>query len=93
MILLSKDDFWSRWFRRRSWWPFTRSWMFEDIEDIFREMEDLMEREFGELSAKAPKELVRERTLPSGAKVKRARACVFVKEFFRWDIFILSMAG
>jgi HSP20 family protein len=34
-------------------------------------MEDLMEREFGELSAKAPKELVRERILPSGAKVKQ----------------------
>lgn len=71
MIFFSKDDFLSRWFRRRSWWPFTRSWMFEDIEDVFREMEDLMTREFGELSAKAPKELVRERTLPSGAKVKQ----------------------
>jgi HSP20 family protein len=68
---LSEDDFWSRWFRRRSWWPFTRRWMFEDIEDVFREMEEMMSREFGELSAKAPKELVRERTLPSGAKVKQ----------------------
>jgi HSP20 family protein len=45
--------------------------MFEDIEDIFREMEDFMARELGELSEKAPKELVRERTLPSGAKVKQ----------------------
>jgi HSP20 family protein len=65
-----EDDFWSRWFRRRSWWPFTRRWMFEDIEDVFREMEDFMAREFGELSEKAPEDLVRERTLPSGAKVK-----------------------
>lgn len=68
---MSEDDFWSRWLRRRSWWPFTRSWMFEDIEDIFREMEDFMAKELGELSEKAPKELVRERTLPSGAKVKQ----------------------
>jgi hypothetical protein len=30
-----------------------------------------MSREFSELSAKAPKELVRERTLPNGAEVKQ----------------------
>ena len=45
--------------------------MSEDIEDVFREMEDFMARDFNELSMKAPKELVRERTLPSGAKVKQ----------------------
>jgi HSP20 family protein len=68
---LSEDDFWSRWFRRRSLRPFARSWISEDIEDVFREMEDFMAREFGELSMRAPKELVRERTLPSGARVKQ----------------------
>ena len=62
---------WSRWFRRRSWWPFTRRWMFEDIEDVFGEMEDFMASRYQELSKNAPKELVRERTLPSGAKVKQ----------------------
>jgi HSP20 family protein len=64
-----EDDFWSRWFRR-GWWPFRRGWMLEDIEDVFGQMEDLMAKEFGELSEKAPEDLVRERTLPSGAKVK-----------------------
>jgi HSP20 family protein len=64
-----EDDFWSRWFRR-GWWPFRRGWMFEDIEDVFGQMEDFMAKEFGELSEKAPEDLVRERTLPSGAKVK-----------------------
>jgi HSP20 family protein len=44
--------------------------MLEDIEDVFGDMEDFLAREFGELSAKAPEDLVRERTLPSGAKVK-----------------------
>jgi HSP20 family protein len=67
---MAEDDFWSRWFRRRSWWPFTRGWMSEDIEDVFGEMEDFMASRFKELSEKAPEELVRERTLPSGAKVK-----------------------
>ena len=65
---MSEDDFWSGWFRRRS--PFNRRWVFGDVEDVFAEMEDLMTRRFKELSEKAPKDLVRERTLPSGAKVK-----------------------
>jgi HSP20 family protein len=67
---MTEDDFWSRWLRRRNWGPFTRGWMFSDIEDVFREMDDFMSRKLSELSEKAPKELVRERTLPSGAKVK-----------------------
>jgi HSP20 family protein len=68
---VSEDDIWQRWFRRRSWWPFTRRWMFEDIEDVFGEMEDFMTSRYQELSKNAPEELVRERTLPSGAKVKQ----------------------
>lgn len=67
---MSEDDFWSRWLRRRNLWPFTRGWMFSDIEDVFKEMEDFMSRELGELSEKAPEDLVRERTLPGGGKVK-----------------------
>ena len=65
---MPEDDFWSRWFRR-SGWPFARRWSSEDVEDIFMEMEDFMAKEFGQLSAKAPEELVRERTLPGGGKV------------------------
>jgi HSP20 family protein len=34
-------------------------------------MEDLLTREFGELVDRVPEDLVRERTLPSGAKVKQ----------------------
>jgi HSP20 family protein len=68
---LSEDDFWSRWFRRRSLWPSTRRWRLEDFGDIFGEMEDFMEKELGELSERAPEELVRETVLPSGAKVKQ----------------------
>lgn len=67
---MSEDDYWSRWFRRRSWWPFIRRWTQEDIEDVFGEMEDFMVSRFKELSEKAPEELIREQTLPSGEKVK-----------------------
>jgi HSP20 family protein len=44
--------------------------MFEDIKDVLGEMEDFMAREFSELSERAPEDLIRERTLASGAKVK-----------------------
>ena len=62
------EDWWPRWFRRRTR-PY-RSWFFEDIDEVFREMEELMEREFKELSERAPRDLIRERTLPDGSKVR-----------------------
>ncbi|KYH37741.1 MAG: heat shock protein Hsp20 [Candidatus Bathyarchaeota archaeon B24] len=66
---LSFENWWTRWFRRRRW-PFFRSWFFEDIDEMFREMMEEIEREFEEFSKNVPKELVRERTLPDGTKVK-----------------------
>jgi len=62
------EDWWSRWFRRRRR-PF-RSWFFEDIDEVFREMEEIMEKEFKEFSRRAPRDLIRERTLPDGSKVQ-----------------------
>jgi len=70
VIGLSEDDFWSRWLTRTAFWPYSRRRVPEYVDDVFGEIADFMEREFSELSEKAPKELVRERTLPSGAKVK-----------------------
>jgi len=67
---LFEDDFWLQFLGRRALWPFNRGLIFRDFEDYFREMEDLLRREFGELVDRVPEELVRERTLPSGAKVK-----------------------
>jgi HSP20 family protein len=63
---LSDEDRWLRWFGRRG--PFFRR--FWDIDDVFKEMEEMMEREFEEFSTKAPRDLVRERKLPDGTKVK-----------------------
>jgi HSP20 family protein len=65
---VSEEDWWSRWFKRRRS-PFFFG--FRDIDDVFKEMEEMMAREFEELSKRTPRDLVRERTLPDGTKVKR----------------------
>ncbi len=66
---MSEEDWWSKWFGRGRW-PLFRSG-FRDIDELFRGMEEMMEKEFGELSERAPRDLVRERTLPDGSKVKQ----------------------
>ncbi|UCB60145.1 MAG: Hsp20/alpha crystallin family protein [Candidatus Bathyarchaeota archaeon] len=64
------DDF-PEWFRRRMRRnPLFRSWFFGDIEEMMRDMEKIMEREFKELKTRVPKDLVRERRLPDGS-IKR----------------------
>lgn len=68
MKKLTDEDWWSKWFRRRRW-PF-KATPFSDIEEAFKEMEEMMEKQFKELSRKAPEDLIREQTLPDGTKVK-----------------------
>ncbi len=63
---MSEEDRWSRWSKK---WPFFRGNLW-DIDETFREMEEMMAKEFEELSKRAPKDLLRERTLPDGTKVK-----------------------
>ena len=59
------------WFRRRMRRsPYFRSWLFGDIEDIFKDMEEMMEKEFKEFSSRVPKDLVRERKLPDGSTIR-----------------------
>ena len=60
------ESWWPNWFRRS--WPFLRG--FGDIDQIFRETEEIIEREFKELSKSAPEELIRERVLPNGSRVR-----------------------
>jgi len=66
---LSEEDWWSRWFRRRRWPFFGRSF-FEEFEEMFREMEEMMQREFEDLSKRTPSDLIRERKLPDGSTVR-----------------------
>jgi len=63
------DEYWDRWFRRRRW-PFSRGSIFGDIDEVFREMEEMMRKQFEEFSKMTPRDLIRERTLPDGTKVR-----------------------
>lgn len=62
------DEYWDRWLRRRP--PFPGRWILDDVDEVFREMEEMMQREFEEFSKKAPRDLIRERILPDGSKVR-----------------------
>ena len=64
-------EYFPDWFKRRMRRsPFFRSWLFGDIEEILKDMEEMMEKEFKEFTTKVPKDLVRERKLPDGTKIQ-----------------------
>jgi len=64
-------EYFPEWFRRRMRRsPYFRSWLFGDMEDMFKDMEEMMEREFKEFNTKVPKDLVRERKLPDGSTIR-----------------------
>jgi len=62
------EEFWDRWLNKRGG-P-VGGWLSRDVAELFREAEEMMRREFEELYEKAPKELVREKTLPDGSKIR-----------------------
>ena len=62
------SDWWD-WFRRRRR-SFFGDWFFRDIDEMFREIEEMMEREFREFTSRVPKDYVRERRLPDGRVVR-----------------------
>jgi len=66
---MSDEDF-PEWFRRRMRRPFSRDWLFGDMDEIMRGMEAMMQKEFKEFTTRLPKDLIRERRLPNGSKVK-----------------------
>ena len=66
---MSGDDL-PEWFKkrkRRS--PFFGNWFFGDIEDMMREMEEMMEQDFEQFRTRIPEEMKRERKLPDGSTV------------------------
>jgi len=67
---MSWDEDYPEWFRRKRRFPFFRSWFFEDIDEMFREFERMIEREMKELTSRIPKEYARERKLPDGTTVR-----------------------
>ncbi len=62
------EDYPDRFKKRR--YPFFRTWFFEDIDRMFREMEKMMEDEFKMFTSRVPKNYVKERKLPDGKTVR-----------------------
>jgi HSP20 family protein len=59
------------WFKKRTRrFPYIGGLPFSDVDEIFRDMEKMMEEEWKEFTTNLPKEYVRERKLPGGRKVR-----------------------
>ena len=58
------------WFKKRKRrTPFSGNWFFGDIEEMMKEMEEMMEREFSQFKTRIPEDLKRERKLPDGSTI------------------------
>jgi HSP20 family protein len=67
--VMSEDDL-PEWFRKRKKRnPFFGNWFFGDIEEMMKEMEEMMEREFSQFKTRIPEDLKRERKLPDGSTI------------------------
>ena len=72
---MSWDDLPSRFRRKRH--PFFRDWLFEDIDEVMRDMERMMEETFRRFTSQAPKNLIRERISPDGNRIKEMGPFVY----------------
>ena len=66
---MSDENRWPTWFRKRRY-PFFGGDIFNELDKMFSDMEEMMRKEFEEFSKRTPKDLIRERTLPDGSKVR-----------------------
>jgi HSP20 family protein len=62
---MPEENRWSRWFNNN---PFFGTDF--DVDNVFKEMEEMITKQFEELSKTAPESLQREQTLPDGTKVQ-----------------------
>ena len=66
---MSEDDL-PEWFKkRRKRNPFFGNWFFGDIEEMMKDLEEMMERDFSEFRTRIPIDLKRERKLPDGSTI------------------------
>lgn len=72
---ISWDEFPS-WFKRKRY-PFFRDWFFEDIDEVMKDMERMMEESLRRFTDKAPKDLVREKISSDGSKIKEMGPFVY----------------
>lgn len=70
---MSSDEDYPEWFRKRR----AKDPFFGDIDDVFREMEKMMDEELKNFTQKVPKEYVKERKLPDGSTVKELGPFVY----------------
>jgi HSP20 family protein len=67
---MSDEDL-PEWLRRRlRRTPFSHDWFFGDIEEMMRDLDEMMQKEFREFTTRIPKDYVRERKLPDGSTQK-----------------------
>lgn len=67
---MSWDEDFERWFRRKMRRPFSRGWFFHDIDEMLRDIEEMMNKELKEFTSRIPKDYVREHKLPNGRKIR-----------------------
>jgi len=68
---MSDEEDFPEWFKRRmKRSPYFGALPFPDVDEIFKDMEKMMEEEWKEFASNVPKEYVRERKLPGGKKVR-----------------------
>jgi HSP20 family protein len=73
----SWEDF-PDWFKRRMRrTPFSGGWFFGDADEMLRDMEEMMEKEYREFTSRVPKDLVRERKLPDGSTIRELGPFVY----------------
>jgi len=66
---MTGDDL-PEWFKKRKKCnPFFGNRFFGDIEDMMKEMEEIMEREFSQFKTRIPEDFKRERKLPDGSTI------------------------
>jgi len=71
----SDNDDYPEWFKKRR--NNSKDPFFSDIDDMFREMEKMMDEELKNFTDKVPKEYVKERKLPDGSTVKELGPFVY----------------
>jgi HSP20 family protein len=73
--LSSNSDDFPEWFKKRR--AQSKDPFFGDIDNMFHEMEKMMEEEFKNFQTKVPKEYIKERKLPDGSTVKELGPFVY----------------
>lgn len=68
---MSGEEDFPEWFRKRmKRAPYFGGLPFPDVDELFKDMEKMMEEEWKEFSSNVPKEYIRERKLPDGKKIR-----------------------